>query len=385
MKRNILVSLGEMRTFRYFFLLNVVISSILAGVAILVMSLAMKLPDNIYKEVKDSELGSINISNIRLSDMDYLISQNYIIDSYGYDMLMEDQIISFTDSQKDRIAMEGLDNGIQFEYYRQGHNSETLKEINEQIVKGSVWKKEDNIVTEICPIWMEDSLANKLNLDVGDTLIMQTNGDSLKLKVRGIYVDAKDDLQSSYLPVWVYQQIGKDNELNIWAHCNSSLSEFLKIIGKLKSEYFIVNSYDDTIYSMEFMVYILYVCTVILFVLALQVIISLNKVYYNRRSKFWNICYNMGLTNKDICFINLIIAECILVFAFFIGTILAIRLNDYFLVYMQDLFHFSTLECSISKTAILFIFMCCSILICTLTYFSKVNKNKTSAADKEKG
>lgn len=358
-------------------------SSILAGVAILVMSLAMKLPDNIYREVKNSELGSINISNIRLFDIDYLISQDYIIDAYGYDMLMEDYIISLTDSQKNRIAIDGLDSGMQFEYYRQGHNSETLKAINEQIVKGSIWKEEDNTVTELCPIWMENSLAYKLDLDVGDTLIMQTNDNRLKLKVRGIYVDVKDDLQSSYIPVWAYQQIGKDNELSIWAHCESSVSEFLKIIGNLKSEYFIVDSFEDTIYAMEFIVYILYICVVILFFLALQVIVSLNRVYYNRRSKFWNICYDIGLTNKDIGSINMILSESILFFTFFIGTILAIRLNDYFLVYMQDLFHFSTLECSISKKAILFIFVCCSILICSLTYFCRVNK--TSVANKEKG
>ena len=374
MKRIILVSLGEMRTFRYFFLLNVLISSILAGVAILVMSLAIKLPDNIYKEVKNSELGSINISNICLSDIDYLICQNYIIDSYGYDMLMENYIISFTDHQKEIIATEDLDSGMQFEFYRQEKNSETLKEINQQIIKGSGWKEKDNTVTEICPLWLEDTLASKLNIDVGDTLIMQTNGDNLPLKVRGIYSDVKDDLQSSYLPIWVYQRIGKDNELNIWTHCDSSLSEFLKIIGKLKSEYFIVDSFDDTIHSMEFIVYILYVCTAILFVLALQVITSLNKVYYNRRKRFWNICYNMGLTNRDLCYMNIILSESILVLTFFIGTVLAIRLNNYFLVYMQDLFRFSTLECSISIKAILLLFLCCSILVCTLTYCSKMSK-----------
>lgn len=287
MKRNILVSLGEMRTFRYFFLLNVVISSILVGVAILVMSLAIKLPDNIYKEVKNSELGSINISNIRLSDLEYLIGQNYIIDSYGYDMLMENYITNFTDYQKEIITTKALDSGMQFEYYRQGKNNETLK---------------------------------------------------------------------------------------IWAHCDSSLSEFLRIIGKLKSEYFIVDSFDDTIHSMEFIIYILYVCSAILFILALQVITSLNKVYYNRRSKFWDICYNMGLTNKDICYMNIILSESILVLTFFIGTILAIRLNNYFLVYMQDLFSFSTLGYSISKKAILLLFLYCSILICALTYCSKMSK-----------
>lgn len=376
MKKNILVSLGEMRTFRYFFLLNVVISSILAGVAILVMSLAIKLPNNIYKEVKNSELGSINISNISLSDLEYLIRQNYIIDSYSYDMLMENYITNFTDYQKETITTKALDNGMQFEYYRQEKNSETLKEINSQIIKGSGWKEKDNTITKICPIWLEDTLASNLNISVEDTLIMQTNGEDLQLKVRGIYSDAKDDLQSSYLPVWVYRQIGKDNELKIWAHCDSSLSEFLNIIGKLKSEYFIVDSFDDTIHSMEFIIYILYVCSAILFILALQVITSLNKVYYNRRYKFWDICYNAGSTNKDICYINMILSESILTLAFFVGTVLAIRLNNYFLVYIQDLFSFSSLECSISKKAILLLFLCYSVLVCTLTYYSRMSKKQ---------
>lgn len=368
-------AINEMKIWKKFFGVNIIISSLLFSIALLLVSLALLLPDEIYNEIRNTSLGNINISNIEETDMDYLTELPMVILSYGYDMKWEDYSDSLNKKQREILAEKlSLDTSLAFEKYRKGKNSDTLININKNLLDGEEWSEKDNQKQEIMPIWIEDTLAQKLNINVQDKLIFQNRFCEVKLYVKGIYQDVKDDLMSSYVPVSLYGTLitEEQQDMILWARCNKNLNQFIKVIKQLKEKYFIVDSYEDTMQAMMLIVYMLYVCSIILIYMSVQVVNNLNHIYYVRRTRFWKICRNLGMTENDIMKINLFLARNVIFSSLIIGTVIAYYLNHRFIAYIKELFEIAQLNCDISISSVVVLYFTCEVIF----FFDKFIRKK---------
>ena len=127
---------------KVFFCMNIVIVSLLFSIGLLVVSLALDLPKEIYKEVKDTELCYFDIGNIEAEDMKYLLDLPMTVESYGINCYWENYVQGLTAKQRKNIIDEAA--FFEFEQYRKGYNSKTLRKLNNHIIAGEGWEEADN-------------------------------------------------------------------------------------------------------------------------------------------------------------------------------------------------------------------------------------------------
>lgn len=362
-KRVITVAWNEFSMWKLFFLINISIVSLLFSITLLVISLAICLPGEIYKEVRDTDLCYFSIGNIDSTDIDYLIKLPMTIESYGIDCYWEDYTQALNKKQKKKIIETAA--FFNFEEYREGYNSETFQKINKKLVAGERWKEADNERVEVMPMWIEESVAEALNLSVLDHIILKNDFCNVNFFVKGIY-KGQMELANAYIPVCLYSEVvmkGRTDDLEFLAKCNSSIKDLLRIIGELKEKYIIVDSYENSIQSMLYFLYMLYVLVGILVYMSLQILNNLNKLYYMHRMEFWRINKAIGMTNLDIIKINSVLVEMVIGFSLLFGTILAYLLNQYFVSYVKELFDMEELNCKLSGISVLGLYCVCNLVV----------------------
>lgn len=373
-KRIVAVAWNEFNLWKLFFCINITIVSLLFSITLLVISLAICLPGEIYKEVKDTDLCYFSIGNIDPTDLDYLLKLPITIQSYGVDCYLEDYMQGFNKNQKKNIMEEAL--FFNFEQYREGYNSETLQEINDHLVDGERWQKADNERITIMPMWIEESVAEALDLSVSEHLTLKNDFGQVDFFIKGIY-EKQMELANAYIPICLYSEVfmeDKTHNLELSVKCDSSIEDLLGIIGGLKEKYFIVDSYENSIQSMLYFLYMLYVLVGILNCMSLQILNNLNKLYYMHRMEFWKINKSIGMTDIDIIKINSVLVEIVLGISLLFGATLAYFLNQYFVSYIKALFEMEELNCKLSGRSVLGLYFVCNLLFLLGKWMKKVNR-----------
>ena len=351
------VFIRELIVCKKILMMNLIIVSLLFAVAISLWNIALSIPDELYTTMKETEYGSLQISNIAECDIQYISELPMTITGCLYGLYWFDFPMELSENQRDVVCNANgtfTDSSIAFQIYRENYQSDEINSINNNLISGSKWTKKDNEVQECNPMWIKKSLADSIGLKVGDEFTLKNESCSIELYVKGIYKD-DDELYSSYVSLNLFGKMKTEteNELIIFAQSKSDVSTFLKTIEGLRSKYFIVEASDAVIKSMRLFNYFLFFLSGVIMAVAISITMDFSKVLFEIRKRFWYITSFLGLSRMKIKLISGLLSEVVLLLGSMIGSVLAIYINDYFCSFIKDLFELETLNCEIRVGSIL--------------------------------
>ena len=359
------------------FSVNVFICSLLFGVMLSIAGLAFNMPEKIEEEMLNSEMGQIQISNIDYSDLDYVRELPLKIYAIGYDSDWSMFQGCLNDEQKSVNLQSDIDNSLNLAYYTDSGTGVPF-EINKNLVSGEKWGETDNEVKDVSPLWLEDWFAQEMNLDIGDSITLSNAECSIDFWVKGIYKDTAGELASSYVSLNMYGKLLCEEERNIilFAQCNSSPIKFLEIVHELKDNYYIVESYEENVYAMFLLIVFVWVCTLLILALMINVVVDFNHIYFAARQQFWAINKALGLQDTGRKFICCVISGMIVVLSYAIGVIISTYLSNYFTEYIKTLFDFNSLNLKMSMSNLVVTFIGSLLLTIGVLWSKKIQLNE---------
>lgn len=356
---------NELVLHKFFFLINILTASLLFAIALLLIRFTSSLPNEFYKEIISTELCYFSISNADEGDISYISSLPVVIENYGADYYFSDFADSFSEEEKKVVKQTAYT--LNLAAFRKGLNSIAIKKINKNILEGQKWKEEDNVYSDIMPIWISNRLAKKMNWSVSDIIELKNSDCGFLFYVKGIY-KTNQELSDAYVSQELFGKLvteGNKKEVykyEIYCKCKSSMQTLLRTIHTLRDRYFIVYACDNTIESMNYFLFFLYFLTGILVFLSVQILENLNQLYYKKRQCFWQLNHSLGMTKRDIKKINFFLIQIITIISIIMGVILEHFLNGYFKDYIIDLFELEELDCSLSWKHVFLLYILCNIL-----------------------
>ena len=97
--------------------------------------------------------------------------------------------------------------------------------------------------------------------------------------------------------------------------------------------------------------------------------------------EFWKINKAIGMTEMDIVKINNLLVEIIIVISLLFGTILACYLSQHFVLYIEDLFELEGLQCRLSGSSVVGLYLACNLLF-ILGKCIKIRKKENKSVGK---
>lgn len=371
-----ILAIYELKLNKKLFGINIVICGMLFGVMLAMCGLAMNMPKEIQHQILDSEIGVIQISNIDYKDIEYITQLPLDITVIAYDMdwsMFEDSLNSTQRAVNDNWD---IDNSLNFAYKSDSDDSEVM-DINHKLILGNEWEKEDNEVKKINPLWMDESLARCMDLDVGDQIILSNSDCSIDFYVKGIYCNQDKTLAASYVSAKLYGTLlcEKKKDLSVYAKSNTSVYELLATIHSLKNDYFIVESYDENIYAMFLLVVFVYIVAALLLFITLGVMVDFNTIYFSLRQRFWAMNKALGLTDYGRKVVCCIMGISVIIVSYVCGSVLSKLLSGYFTEYIKTLFDFTNLNMDMTGFQRFVVLLCSVLLGCLVLWNKNVNIN----------
>ncbi|MBQ4524025.1 MAG: hypothetical protein IJA10_13905 [Lachnospiraceae bacterium] len=366
----------EFKLNKKLFAVNVVICGMLFGVMLAMAGLACNIPKEIQDEILNSEFGEIQISNIDYKDIEYITKLPLEIEIVAYEMDWSMFEESLNEKQKEINANIDIDTSLNFVYYFSDDTVE-ISMINENLISGEKWSKEDNEVQEINPLWIEESLAQSMGLNVGDLVRFSNTDCNVDFYVKGIYRDFEHSLAASYVSVKLYGTLicEQGKSIMIRARCNTSPYTFLTTIHSLKKDYFIVDSWGNNIYAMFLLIAFVGICAGLLLLITLSVVVDFIHIYLNLRQKFWAINKALGLTDDNRRFICSFISFFVILLSYGIGILLSKGLSWYFTEYIKTLFDFMDLSLNLTIGQSIMILVCSLLFGFVILWNKKIDIN----------
>lgn len=340
------------------FVINILICSLLFGVMLSMTGLALNIPKEIESEILNSEVGTIQLSNLNYNDVNYIVTLPIQVYAIGYDMDWTMFSEKLNREQKKVNEDWNVDNSLNFAYYVDGVAC-VANEINQQMLLGELWTENDNQVKDVNALWLDKQFAEIMHLQVGDVVTLANINCSLNFCVKGIYEDLDDSLAASYVSFELYGDLLCEEGRNaiVYARAASSPFEFLKVIQELKNKYYIVEAYDENIYAMFLLVLFVSVCTALLFAITLNVVIDFSNIYFASRQKFWAVNKALGLEDNGRKIVCCILCLTVITISYGVGMVISVALSNYFTQYINTLFEFEHLKLGMTMEEIVIVFL----------------------------
>ena len=263
------IALFELRhSFKIFLFYSVICVSLMA-VSTSLLKAAMTIPDKISGIAHGLNADSIEIYDYKIDKIENVINNVNIISCRSG--MVGDATNIFWEKYADNMWISGLSSGILINSDK--FTNESQEYIPENLLSGEFSPDKDNN-----PVWINNIMANKLNLKCGDILNGSTfSGQPIKLVIQGIF---KDEVEYYYVNEQTWELIVGDSEpvKNVyWVRCHqfSDLNKIQKILKKYNIEY---SCQDMMFRSLNIMYAAFYSSSIILIVDTNLNILDLNKV-----------------------------------------------------------------------------------------------------------
>lgn len=297
----------EMKRNYKMFLFYMLILGLLFSVISAVFELAENIPNELFKQMKDTGLDTITINKITVEDVEYL--DRLDICTWGYsdweNPLFIDKF-SIGQNRKD-LGEAREDGGID---HWNGKKSKEPLRINKKLIAGSEWNGEteqDN------GIWMEDKLAKVLEVDIGSEIeyINHEGKKNGSLVVKGIY-QADEMLYGFYIPVAQYVQLeGLTSYLTVVAE-PLEVRELWSIVKTLEKRNFKVDYCKSDLEAVQFVVYLLYGTNILLIITVICILSDFIRIYCSRREPYFGMLMSFGMCYSSLKKVILYYVECLL-------------------------------------------------------------------------
>lgn len=193
-------------------------------------------------------------------------------------------------------------------------------------------------------IWISSEISNEYKVSVGDVLEYKGSENYIKeLEIAGIYT-ASSDICSLFITESTYDKIFENvsvldfQKLEVWIKSNDfkKIGKHIDILNNKKVSF----RYDDDLYSAVNMMYASFYSAVFILTCALTgIVIYLSDLYYNKRSGFFFVNYIIGMSQKDIINIIIIIIGMLIVSTLLVSVCVCMMIMNYFNNYLFELFN----------------------------------------------
>lgn len=289
------------------FLFYMMILGLLFSVISAVFELAGNIPNELYRQMEDTDLATITIDKVTIEDMDYLDEMDIYIWSYtDWENPLFIDKFSIAENKKD-IGEAREDGGIA---HWNGKKSHEPLQINKKLIAGSKWNKETE---QGNGIWMEDKLAKVLGVNIGSEIeyINHEGKKNGNLVVKGIY-QADEMLFGFYIPVAQYVQL---EELTSYLTVDAKpleVRELWNIVKTLEKKNFTVSYCKSDLESVQFVVYLLYGTNLLLIITVVCILSDFIRIYCGRRELYFGMLMSFGMCYSSLNKVILYYVECLL-------------------------------------------------------------------------
>lgn len=357
---------------------NIVIGILLFSIILPMLELADDIPTKFYQEMEDSGLDNIEIGNVIFDDFEYLFELPIKMKHYYSGISFFDMNTDLEDEQVENLAKSEIDAEVGINQWMDKDRSIDIKKINDGIVEGNTWTEGNNQELSDIPMWISDRAAEILNLSVNETfhILDSENKEIGKIKIEGIYKQ-DEELSEFYLPADAFETyFNNENSRYTILTAPVETKDFMKIVDKLKKQYFIVVIQDEEVRSVQLLVYMLYVMCIILLLTFIGIIENLLSVYFEKRKSLFGVYLAIGMNESDLLKIHLVIAETILAISMLVSILLSKKIFSYMIDYIADLFEYTDMNRSLSiKPVVIIILIMNFMLIFVLHKIRKKIKN----------
>lgn len=289
------------------FLFYMIILGLLFSVISAVFELAENIPNELFRQMKDTELARVTINKVTIEDMDYLDELDIYIWSYS-DWENSPSIENFSIGQNRKNLGEARDDGRITHW--NGKKSEDPLRINKKLIAGSKWNGETE---QENGIWMEDELAKVLEVDIGSEIeyINHEGKESGNLVIKGIY-QADEMLAGFYIPVAQYVQLEElSSYLTVVAE-PLEVKELWGIVKTLEKKNFKVDYCKSDLEAVQFVVYLLYGTNILLILTVICILSDFVRIYCSRREPYFGMLMSFGMGYSSLKKVILYYVECLL-------------------------------------------------------------------------
>ena len=327
------IALFELRhSFKIFLFYSVICVSLMA-VSTSLLKAAMTIPDKISGIAHGLNADSIEIYDYKIDKIENVINNVNIISCRSG--MVGDATNIFWEKYADNMWISGLSSGILINSDK--FTNESQEHIPENLLSGEFSPDKDNN-----PVWINNIMANKLNLKCGDILNGSTfSGQPIKLVIQGIFKDS-DEVEYYYVNEQTWELIVGDSEPEknvFWVRCQqfSDLNKIQKILKKNNIEY---SCQDMMFRSLNIMYAAFYSSSIILIVALNGIMTYLLEQYYSKRKNFFKINSLLGMTEKNIICVLFLIIECVLIFSVICSGLLSSAIINRINTYICELFKY---------------------------------------------
>lgn len=199
-----------------------------------------------------------------------------------------------------------------------------LEKMNSCIIQGDPYEYSDN---ETYSIWLSDICADHLSASVGDTLTVDTGENSNEVTVKGIYhsddVDDGSDLElcDFYLSAVFLPDYIRFNDLEIVI---PELNQ--KAMSDLREDYFnngFQAMYPETPGSTLIVKMGIYLVSLFSCIIVISIMVSMTKLYCNKRKGFYSILRLWGLNRFSTLMIIFLFLQILYTISFILALPLA--------------------------------------------------------------
>lgn len=320
------------RSYKMFFFYMVILG-LLFSVISAVFELANNIPDELFREMENTQMDTMDINKVTMEDMDYLDE----LDIYVYSYLDQENTLSIENfSMSEKVKDFGDINTTGAITHWNGKKSEEPLQINKKLLAGNKWNGDTE---QENGIWIEETLAKSLGVAIGSTMeYVNHEGEKTgNVIVKGIY-KFDEMLDAFYIPISEYVQLENlSNYLTVIAKPLQA-REILSVVKKLEERKLKVEYCKTELESVQFIVYLLYGTNILLIFTVICILSDFIRIYCRRREPYFGMLMSFGIHYMSLKKVVLYYVECLLCVAALISLWGSTFFYQYITKYVNYLF-----------------------------------------------